>query len=30
MSPPLTVTEEEMNTALRLFAEAVAEVAAAR
>ena len=28
MSPPLTVTEEEMATALRLFEEAVEEVAA--
>jgi 4-aminobutyrate aminotransferase len=27
MSPPLTVTEDEMSTALRIFAEAVAEVA---
>jgi hypothetical protein len=27
MAPPLVVTEEEMATALRIFAEAVAEVA---
>jgi 4-aminobutyrate aminotransferase len=30
MSPPLTVTEAEMDTALGLFASAVADVAAAR
>ena len=27
MSPPLSVTSDEMETALRIFAEAVAQVA---